>query len=54
MAKREIADKNLVVGMCSNTSALYSRCTRLSVLLLGVLTDVALCALFFEMVPPSE
>ena len=54
MAKREVNDKNMMVGLCSKTNPLYSRCVRLSVLLLGVLTDIAMCALFFNMEPVEE
>ena len=51
MAKEEIKDKNMMVGVCSKTSPLYSRCVRLSVVLLGLLTDIAICALFFNLEP---
>ena len=44
----------MAVGLCCRTSALYSRSVRLSVLLLGILTDIAMCALFFELSPPEE
>ena len=51
MANREVKDKNMMVGLCSKTSPLYSRCVRLSVLFLGVLTDITMCALFFNLEP---
>ena len=51
MAKAEIKDKNSMVNICSSTSVLYSRCVRLSVVMLGVLTDIAMCALFFNLEP---
>ena len=54
MAKREIGEKNMVLSLCGKTSPLYSRCVRLSVLLLGVLTDVAMCALFFNLEPIED
>ena len=54
MARREIQDKNMVLNLCSTTSPLYSRCTRLSVLLLGVLTEITMCALFFDLEPIED
>lgn len=51
IARNEFSDKNMAVGLCSHTSPLYSRCVRWSVLLLGVLTDIAMCALFFNLEP---
>ena len=54
MVKREVKDKNMMVGLCSNTSPLYSRCVRLSVLLLGVLADITMCALFFNLEPIED
>ena len=43
----ELLQNNLAIGLCCKASALYNRCIRLGVLLLGILTDVAICALFF-------
>ena len=54
MAKREIGEKNMMLSLCGKTSPLYSRCVRLSVLQLGVLTDVAMCALFFNLEPIED
>ena len=54
MAKGEIKEKNMMVGLCSNTSPLYSRTVRLSVVLLGVLTDISICALFFNLEPIED
>ena len=44
----------MMLGLCSKTNPLYSRCTRLSVLLLGVLTDITMCALFFNLEPIED
>ncbi len=53
VAKKELASKNLVCNLCSTTSMVYPRCMRLCVLLLALLTEVVLCALFFN-VDPEE
>ena len=47
--KKEIASTHLAVGVCIRTSALYPRCIRLSIFLLGILADVAICGLFFSL-----
>ena len=52
LACREIVDNNLIFGLWCRTSALYGRCVRLSILYLGILTNVTICALFFEISPP--
>ena len=54
MAKREVKEKNMMVGLCTKTSPLYSRCVRLSVVFLGVLTDITMCALFFNLEPIED
>ena len=43
-----------MIGLCSVTSPLYSRCVRLSVLMLGLLFDIAICTLFFNLDPQEE
>ena len=44
----------MMVGLCCKTSPLYSRCIRLSVVFFGVLTNIALCALFFNLEPIED
>ena len=38
-----------MIAVCFKTSALYSRCVRLSILMIGILTDLVICALFFNL-----
>ena len=47
VARGELAENNLLAGLCCRSSALYSRPVRLSLFLVGLLLDVSLCALFF-------
>ena len=51
IATGELREKNLMIGICCKTSPLYSRCTRLALLMLGALTDMTICALFFNLDP---
>ena len=43
-----------MIGLCGKTSPLYSRCVRLSILMLGILTDLVICALFFSLDATEE
>ena len=54
MAKAEIIEKNMMVALCWKTSPLYSRCIRLSVVFLGMLTDISICGLFFNLEPIED
>ena len=44
----------MMIGLCGKTSPLYSRCVRLSILMLGILTDLVICALFFSLDATEE
>ena len=43
-----------MIGVCARTSPLYPRCVRLSILLVGLLTDLVICALFFNLEGDEE
>ena len=52
--KHELSSNNLLVNLFIKTSPLYSRCERLCVLYFGILLDISICALFFNLDPEER